>query len=270
MRIVSWNMHGAPAGATNRQLERAWHHLGALDPDVILLQEIRHSVIPDWVREEWDLIVGEVGLHAKTGNWGSGVAVRRALNLRPREDLLPEESWLSVAYDYVVIGEIDLTPTEPALLASVHAPAMRAEKMLELLGKQGAIETEQLVASAIEPTNPWSTDVIFHGLDRVKGRRFIFGGDWNTSRLFDRNQKVPANALFFSRAHEQGWVEVMGKANETRSFFRSDNLPYQLDHVFADATTESKILSCGVWADPAALETSDHAPLVIDLEPDRL
>jgi endonuclease/exonuclease/phosphatase family metal-dependent hydrolase len=266
MRIVSWNVHGAPAGATNRQLERAWYHLAALDADLVLLQEVRHSVIPEWVRAEWDLVLGKTGAHGKTGNWGSAIAAKRALNLRDREDLLPEDSWLSAVYDYVVTAEIDLDGVTQALVASVHAPAMPAKKMLEVLGKPDAIGDLALAAVGFEPDPPWSTDVIFRALDDVKGDRFIIGGDWNLSRLFDRDKVVPTNAMFFSRAVQSKWVEVLGKANEERSFFRDGNLPYQLDHVFSDRKTDDAVKSGAVWADETALEISDHAPIVIDLE----
>jgi endonuclease/exonuclease/phosphatase family metal-dependent hydrolase len=264
MRVVSWNMHGAPAGATNRQLERAWHHLAALDADLVLLQEVRHSVVPAWVHEVWSLQLGVLGAHGKTGNWGSGIAAKPTLNMRPREDLLESEPWLATVYDYVVVAEIDLGST-PAFVASVHAPAMPASEMLDALGKPGEIDANALDAIRIEPDPSWSTDVIFHALNRVKGGRFIIGGDWNCSRLFDRDKNVPTNALFFSRAYASNWIELLGKVNEERSFFRTGNLPYQLDHVFVDRKTERAVKSRSVWADASALEVSDHAPIVADI-----
>jgi hypothetical protein len=267
MRIVCWNFQGSSDGATPHDQARCWHHLAALDADLALLQEVSHSAIPDWVADEWTVCAGQVGRYGKESAWGSVIAARSALNLRLRDELLDTEgSWLAVLYDYVLVAEVDLDPTTTALVGSVHAPAISAAELMENLDEVGAIPDEELSDVAIQPDEPWATDVIFHALDEARDERFIIGGDWSTSRLFDRNKSVPTNALFFARACQRGWVETMAGRDEQQSFFRIGNLPYHLDHLFTDATTNEAVTSGSIWADPSALEISDHAPVVIDLD----
>ena len=85
MRIVSWNLHGAfvPGRATREQQDRAWHHLAALDPHVALLQEVGDAAVPDWARERWTIVAGEVGVAEKRQAWGSAIVAKPALGLRP-------------------------------------------------------------------------------------------------------------------------------------------------------------------------------------------
>ena len=70
---------------------------------------------------------------------------------------------------------------------------------------------------------PWTLDLVFRALsDAVAGRRFIVGGDWNNSRLFDSDPSLrkkgmlPVSTMFFTRAQDHGWVECRRGQNEER------------------------------------------------------
>lgn len=53
-----------------------------------------------------------------------------------------------------------------------------------------------------------------------------------------------------------------------RTYFKSGMGSYQLDHVFADAATEARVVSWDVDESPATAQEpySDHAPIIVALE----
>lgn len=271
MRLTTFNLNGAFHGrrSTSAQQERSWHHLAALGTDLALVQEAGVAAIPQWARDRWDLLEGEMGTCDKAHGWGSVIAANPALHLRPRPDLL-EDPWLCLLYDYVVVGEIDLPDGTPAVVASVHTVASTAADFLgDAEGIPGVISGDDLERIAQPEDEAWVLDVAFHALHRnTAGGRFFIGGDWNTSRLWDaagRDGKI-TNTLFFSRAAKAGWWECAADTNDERSFLRSGTRPHQLDHLFCDPTTGATMTDCGVQHHGLVEEITDHAPLVADFE----
>lgn len=271
LRLTTFNLNGAFHGnrSTSVEQERAWHHLAALGTDLALVQEAGGAAIPAWARDRWDLLAGEKGTCAKSGGWGSVIAADPSLNLRPRPDLL-DDPWLCLLYDYVVVGEIDLPDGTPAVVASVHTVASTAAAFLgDPAGIPGVINSDDLARIAQPGDEAWVLDIAFHALHRnTAGSRFIIGGDWNTSRLWDaagRDGKI-TNTLFFSRAAKAGWWECAADSNEERTFLRPGTRPHQLDHLFCDATTGAAMTGCGVPRHPLVDEVTDHAPLVADFQ----
>ena len=54
---------------------------------------------------------------------------------------------------------------------------------------------------------------------------------------------------------------------EVQTYYKARARPYQLDHVFADRTTESRVKSWTVLGEVASqLGLSDHAPILVTLE----
>lgn len=270
LRVTTFNIHGAfvPGRASAAQQARSWHRLASLGTSLGLVQEVGHAQIPSWVTDRWDLIAGEIGTCGKAQGWGSAVVADHSLNLRPRPDLLADDPWLCLVYDYVVVAEVDLPDGTPAIVASVHAPAVTAKKLLDVsLGQPGAIDDATLAAIAQPGDAAWALDVMYEAIRRnCEGRPFIVGGDLNTSRLFDSsssNGKI-TNTLFFSRAAKAGWHECHGGGNEERSYLKPGTLPYQLDHVFCDRATAKHLDRCWVDASGGVEEMSDHAPLLAD------
>lgn len=272
LRVATFNIHGAfvPGRASAAQQKRSWHRLASYGPSLGLLQEVGHAQIPRWVPERWDLIAGEIGVCGKSQGWGSAIVADRSLNLRPRTDLLETDPWLCLLYDYVVLAEIELPDGVPALVATVHAPAVHATKLLSTnLGKPDAISPEELEAIAQPGDVAWALDIAFEAIRRTcHGHRFIVGGDLNTSRLFDsasKNGKI-TNALFFSRAAHAGWHDCHGHLAEERSYLKPGTLPYQLDHLFCDQSTAKYLSRCWVDRGGGVEEMSDHAPLLADFD----
>jgi len=114
----------------------------------------------------------------------------------------------------------------------------------------------------------WWNDLFFYLIGHaVAERSAIVGGDWNTSRLFQKG--------LFERAAGRGWVEVLPHIHgeQQRTWFRGSNRPHGLDHVFCTSHLRSAISAAHVdasVADSAGEHTgrglSDHAPVVVDLD----
>lgn len=104
--------------------------------------------------------------------------------------------------------------------------------------------------------------------NRVRGRQFIVGGDWNISRdLWRLYYPNTRDHEFFDRAARDGWIDCYRRdhKHEGHTWYRAGDLPYQFDHVFCDATTVGSMQSCEIDPHPAScLRLSDHAPLTLE------
>ncbi|HPU92959.1 MAG TPA: hypothetical protein PKU99_02315 [Candidatus Saccharicenans sp.] len=273
MRVINFNINGAmvPGRKDHEIQERSWHLLAAYGADIGLIQEVELKAIPDWAYKEWNIVCGEPELlgDAQVG-WGSVIVAKEGLDLKPRNDLLSQQ-WVNLLYDYAVFGQIRLPDGEEAIVVSVHAPARRLPAYLECVNKVGALTEEEMKAMAQPGDAPWALDLFFSAISPlVKGKRFLVGGDWNNSRLFDRYRTLrkhgqpPFSAMFFTRAQDAGWFECHGSQNEERSYLKSRTLPHQLDHLFCDCKTGLKMKSCSIKNEWPAAELSDHASMVTD------
>lgn len=127
MRVVSWNMgYMRPAAyKTTANRRRQWALLGALAPDIAVLQECRPDDLfhhaPAWMAQAY-CTIGEI---PKRWIACSTVLARRDLDPRPleREGLPePERRWLSYLSGYVATAEV-LVERQRLFVASVHAIA---------------------------------------------------------------------------------------------------------------------------------------------------
>lgn len=265
MRVITWNLNGAKHlhRATAAQQEQAWSRLRELGGDILLLQEVVAAWIPSWARDRWALH----GVSDIEPNWGSMVAVGRGLQ---SEQADRAEPWLDVVGSYVSLATVNLDG-QSVLFASVHAPAREADNFLRVsLAKPGAISNEDLARVARPNVAPWALDVIFAGLERRVGQRFVVGGDLNEARLFDTVDPAKyrgSGAAFFARAEARGWRECCCTDGEQRTFLRRGTEAYQLDHVFCDNRTHSWLRSVSVVPEARVEGISDHLPVVVELEP---
>jgi hypothetical protein len=257
MKLVSWNL-GVAFGPYVQWHDRAWHWLATLDPDLALLQE---CVPPDWARERWAIVNLPFQL------WASAIVAKPELGLAPVG--VDKASLLGRFGSYLATAEIPIPSGGPMLVASVHTRAAEAPGWATSGHDRTAIARVSVGA-------PWSNDVAFAGYRelfaaRPTHQRFLIGGDWNTARFVDE-QGVPKadGAEFFQRSAGVGWREITLDADghEGRTWYGSGGpLPYQPDHVFADAATAKQVRSMEIEAYPVeTLGLSDHAPLVLELE----
>ena len=180
---------------------------------------------------------------------------------------------MKLLYDYAVFGQIELPDGAPALVVSVHAPAQKLPNYLKYVKKSEALTPKEMATMAQLGDDPWAIDLFFSAISPlVEGKRFLVGGDWNNSRLFDLDPKLrkrgqpPFATMFFTRARDAGWFECHGTKNEERSFLDPKKLPHQLDHLFCDNRTARTMVDCSVRADWVLRELSDHAAMVTDFQ----
>ena len=114
--------------------------------------------------------------------------------------------------------------------------------------------------------NLWEVEVIAAELGPVLGgSHFFMGGDLNSARLFD-SKSNQENRRLFENLDALGYrdTRLRHHADEVQTFFKSGCRPFQLDHVFADRETESRVSSWRVLTEPVTgLNLSDHAPIEV-------
>ena len=100
---------------------------------------------------------------------------------------------------YLATAEIT-PPTAPdVLVASVHTTAKPA-----FARQLAGLDADVIRRPSVDV--PWMNDVAHFGYQPlVAGRRFIIGGDWNTSLLFDADGTT-AGREFYDRAERDGWI----------------------------------------------------------------
>ena len=253
MRVVSWNLGYAFDFKTTH--DRAWHYLGALDPDIAMLQEVRPE-LPAWVEERWTIV------RRPPRYWGTLILVKP--DLGPRE-LAGDHPRFNDSDVYLAAGTVTLPDGTSLLVGSVHAPIGEATGD-ELFGfDPRAIKTPYAPA-------PSRNDVAYrYYRDTVRGRRFLVSGDWNVSpRLWDEHHPGDHEAEFFDRARDDGWIDCYQAfhADEGQTLFKVGSPPYQADHAFCDGETAKALRDCYIYPHPAEdLKLSDHAPLILEFEP---
>ena len=253
MRIVSWNLARNTTSRSNPSHERAWHFLAALDPDIALIQE---AWPPVWASDRWTIV------NAKTKYWGSAILAKPELALEPM-DLERPTRWDKDGY--LASGSIKLPDSRRLVLGSVHAPLMKSLTVEYLAGLDATAIKLPSYSTAFYYDVPYA---LFQ--ERVRDL-FIVGGDWNVSpELWDAHHRNSYEREFFERAAADGWVDCYRRFHdvEGQTWFRKNNRPYQMEHVFCDPKTADQIRSCEIEPFPAAsLAVSDHAAVVLELEP---
>lgn len=156
--------------------------------------------------------------------------------------------------------------TTPTWLASVHAHASKIPKNLLATNPHRDVEPVTRDGSL------WELDLIPFELHQLfLDESYIWGGDLNSAGTMD---DVP-NFLGGNRKLRQMWLEAGSVDLRTRwleqeqqTFFRPGNRAYQIDHLFSDAATESRVTAWSVDRRPVEVEPplSDHAPVIVELE----
>jgi endonuclease/exonuclease/phosphatase family metal-dependent hydrolase len=271
LRLVSWNLaYGKPAAyKTVENRRRQWALLGALAPDIALLQECRPPDLEDhaprWMVREYRC----VGLLQPRWRLSTSMLIREPLTvdaLEPTPLGATEQRWLEHLSGCVATATVSAGVVKFAV-ASVHAAGAVKVGTAVTLAEHERIRrpglalatTSDLLAAVLEP---W-----------VAARRFLVGGDWNTSPLFDNDYpntkwgRAKASTEFFERRKRAGWYDAMRRFHdgEIRTYLDPRTGPREIDRVFTDSETYNELVGCHVLDDVAVTELSDHAPLVVDI-----
>ena len=254
MRVVSWNM-AAGFGRNELRHERAWRFLQSVDPDFALLQEVDP---PEWAIGHWDerFVFAE---RRSTNKWGTAI-LSRDMKLTRYEPDATTAPRLTALYGSAVVAIAKMP--EPLWLASMHSDAypVSAERLAALAHDDVVRCREDAI---------WELELYAGELIKVfAGSRFIAGGDINSGLLFDEKYgHWRNNWKLFENLAAHGFIDTRRSSEEQRTFFQPNRAEYQLDHVFADATTAAAVADWSVWTLPAVeLGLSDHAPVVIEIQ----
>jgi hypothetical protein len=113
-------------------------------------------------------------------------------------------------------------------------------------------------------------DLVFHGLLKVVGERFIAAGDWNTARTQSSTARTRAGTEFFRRVVDAGWHDCVGARSsvDIPTYSPAGGDPIQDDHVFCDPLLGDRVVGMPRTTDDARtwLSLSDHAPLIVDFD----
>jgi exonuclease III len=257
MKLISWNMAGASPRISKSRFEDSWKYLLEKNPDIALVQEAR---IPQWVSEKYN-VVWEKAYDNKS--WGSGILskypIMKTFDVPALEPQL--ESLLRQFRGQAVGAVVDLPGWGETVVVSVHSPA-RTIPLSEFHP-----EILPVIKLKLNP-KVWRADVIYGALRKLPdvARNYIFGGDFNTSRLFDERYWPRGNQEYFDRMESAGFVECLRKYYETepRTWFRDGDGPYQLDYIFCDPAQNELLQNCCVDEKPAINGLSDHAMIIAE------
>lgn len=248
LRVVSWNRaYGKPARFKTIAIRRRqWALIAALAPDIALLQECRPSDLnlnaPAWMADEYRC----VGVLQQGWRLCTSMLVREPLAVEPLDLAALGESerrWLGFLPSRWAAGTVSAAGLLFAV-ASVHALADKVEvgtavtsddhERIRRTGLDRAIHNDVNVA-ALEPSDA--------------GRRFVVGGDWNDSPLFDtyypKRALAGSSTEFSARRQRAGWCDAMRRFHDTdiRTYLDPKSGPYELDQ--CSSTPEHTASSSG-------------------------
>ena len=258
-------MHGAGRGYIRSRDEKAWQFLRDLSPDFALLQEARP---PSDVNEVWQggVVFSPTWLGEPDSEkaWGSAVLSRSIPIVDCRE--LARGPWHTEPQGGAAAIARTVGP-DPLWLASLYSDAAPLAPERRDLHKD-TIDGLTLC----EAPKVWTIELIAPELFRLfQDSTFVCGGDLNAGLLFDKNYNKPSNQALFDNLAALGFVDLRSRhfAEEQRTWFRKGNAAYQLDHVFADAGTESRTRSWRVLTEAVERDQplSDHAPIEVVIRP---
>lgn len=188
-------------------------------------------------------------------NWGSMILVRQAR--LDKFDPTVETPWLR---RFQGSAPVALHSDSGLTLCSIHSNAVPV-----------SIDVDELPGTLLRCNEKelWEIELIAHDLaPMLKGKRFIVGGDLNSSLGFNLKYKHKNNSLLFSNLIDYGFNDTRLKffAQEQQTYFKQGSDPYQIDHVYTDADSFAQLQSWEVLSDLASgRNLSDHAPVIFTL-----
>lgn len=249
MRIATWNVNGIRARA-GQFVEWA----AADKPDVICLQELKAS--EDQIPAECRLPGYEICWHGQKGYSGVSLHVREGLGGTAPRFSLPEIDFET----RVVQAEIgDL------VVASIYLPngGKDYEAKIRFLGEMetwvARLHAEGRTLVLCGDMNVALSDIDVHPKERKAG---AIGQRDDERALF---AKILDHDLVDTGRHVDPDNENLFTWWAPWRNLRQRNIGWRIDYILASRALEARIEACAVRA---AVGTSDHAPVVLDLKGD--
>ncbi len=116
-------------------------------------------------------------------------------------------------------------------------------------------------------------EMLLGRLSKATAASFILAGDFNSCRLAEQVWPGYRHLESFERAEDRyGMVNCFWKEHnrEERTYWKAcqdEGEPFQDDHIFVSANLQERVQSCGVLDYQAFRGVSDHAPMVLEIDP---
>lgn len=255
LRITTWNVNGLRAAIRKGFAE----HLKVIDPDVLLLQEIR--VLPEQLPEDWRNPPGwHVAWHPARRKGYSGTAI-----------------WSRLPFDGAAkTGTSAKDADEEGRLLSVSIAGL---KISSVYLPSGSSAPERQVAK-----EGWMKRFRTWANRQRNAGPVIFGGDLNIAHtkqdiFYARsNEKtsgfLPHERAWFGELLKSGWKDLVrhhfGDCDGPYSWWsnrgraRELDRGWRIDYLLANEAVGNRMTSATVHRE-GGLEVSDHAPVSIDL-----
>ena len=262
MKVLTWNVKYASTYSA------AWEFLKREAPDIALLQEV--TKLPDWILDSYNN-------HQVYPRFFSGARAKYSnviLSIWP----INNARFLNSSLDWVNdihrtrpgwILECETIPEagDPIRLVSIHSPAFPVPK-----DTYKGIDTSSIQLK----NNPdlWFTEILWSLLCNEAiddGVRWIVGGDFNTSVLFDK-PKDRGNRMVIERMNELGLTDCL-------SHFKHKPVPtykppvgsviHQLDYCYVNEPLMQRFDGARVPDQSEIFESkpkmlSDHLPIICE------
>lgn len=253
MRITTWNVNGLRAA-----LKKGFAtHLADLDPDVLLLQEVRAR--PGQLPGGWSKPEGYTALwHPAERNGYSGVAVWT------RHDVEILETGLGAADPE---GRVLRVRTGGFQIVSVYLPSGSSgeerqaykddflERFATWLAPLAASEEPVIVAGDLNIA-PTADDIHNPGANKKNSGFLPHEREWFAT-LLDSGWTDLVRACIGESKGPYSWWSNRGKARELDRGWR-------IDHVLGNEAAAQRVKAASILRE-AGLDTSDHAPVTVDL-----
>ncbi len=254
MRVLTWNVNGLRA-ALKKGVEA---HLEKIDPDVVLLQEVRALV--DQLPSGWSLKkpwTAHWNPAQKLGWSGTATWSRKPLEL------------LGVGFEGTDLdGRILRTRVGDWDLINVYLPSGSA-------GPERQAMKEEWIAKLL----PWAKQFA------DSPRPTLLSGDlniahtakdvWSPSRAAKLSGFLPHEREWFTQFLASGWTDSLREhlpgqqgpytwwSNLGRA--KAEDRGWRIDYVLANAAGQGRVRSVSVNRE-AGIAVSDHAPVIVDLD----
>lgn len=253
-RLVSWNVNGMRAALRKAYAE----HLETLSPDVVMLQEIR--AFPEQLPKGWAEPEGwHVTWHPAERPGYSGVA-----------------TWTRDPHEVIGTGMDGPDPQGRVLhtrvgdldLVNIYLPSGSSSE-----------EAQERKDAFMERLMAWSEAFLSHD------HPVILAGDLNIAHTEQDIHNARGNAknsgflpherAWFTAWLEQGWTDLfrahVGPAQGPYSWWsnrgraRELDRGWRIDYLLGNAAAAKRLKSASIHR-PGGLDTSDHAPVIVDLD----
>ncbi|MFT4623023.1 MAG: exodeoxyribonuclease-3 [Myxococcota bacterium] len=253
IRIVSWNVNGLRAATS----KRFGQHVATLKPDALMLQETR--TFPEQLKDGWSTPEGwhpvwhpadrpgyaGVATWTRTPQWVSGVGLPGSHG----DGRVLRTRW----------GKLELVNVYlPSGSASPEAQERKDRFMVDFL--------------------PWSAALA------AQDRPVLLAGDlniahtendiWNPGGSKRISGFLPHEREWFTTLLAAGWTDLLrthaGPVKGPYSWWsnrgraRAEDRGWRIDYVLGNAAAAARLRNAWVHR-PGGLDTSDHAPVVVDL-----